>query len=328
MKTKKARRLVPAAIGLMAAASLAACGANGPRAEDGGGGGDAEPLRVAMVSHGDGGAFWSIVKRGAEAGAKNTGTTLDYSESNNDPQRQAQLIDAALTQKPDALVVSAPNPDAIQAQTKKAAQAGVAVFVINSGVEKYEQLGAVSGVGQDPVIAGEATGERLKGEGVRKALCVIHEQSNIELQGRCEGVGQGLGEANVDTINVAGNKDVATSTNEIKSKVAGGDYDAVVTLDPEMALATKAATDGQSDKPRIATFDLNGDVVSGVLDGTFDFAVDQQPYLQGYLPITLARLYKENGNVLGGGRTILSGPDFITKENAEQVSKLAQDGTR
>jgi simple sugar transport system substrate-binding protein len=328
------RSRVAAAIAAVGSAlALAACGSNGPGTGTGGkASGDAKPaasgLRVAMVTHGDSGAYWSIVKRGAEAGAKDLGIELNYAESANDPQKQTQLIEAAITQKPDGLAVSAPNPEAIKGALEQATKAGIPVVVLNSGVDQFAQLGAIAGVGQDPTIAGEAVGARLKKEGVKKVLCVLHEQSNVELQARCDGVKDGLGGAFVAT-NVAGNKDVATSTNEIKSKLqADGAIDAVVTLDPEMALATKSAVAGAGRKVRVATFDLSGDIAKAIQDGSVEFAVDQQPYLQGYLPLTLFKLYKSTGTVVGGGRTVLTGPGIVDAKNAAQVEKLAGAGIR
>lgn len=321
-----------AAVG--SALALAACGSNGPGADTGGKAADdvkltaGSGLKVAMVTHGDSGAYWSIVKRGAETGAKDLGIELNYAESNNDPQKQAQLIEAAVGRKPDGIAVSAPNPDAIKGAVAQATKAGIPVVVLNSGVEKFAEMGAIAGVGQDPTIAGEAVGKRLKDEGVKKVLCVNHEQSNVELQARCEGVKTGLG-GDFESTNVAGNKDVATSTNEIKSKLqSDAAIDAVVTLDPEMALATKSAVSSSGKKVRIATFDLSGDIAKAIQDGSVEFAVDQQPYLQGYLPMTLFKLYKSTGTVVGGGRTVLTGPGIVDSENAAQVEKLAGDGIR
>jgi simple sugar transport system substrate-binding protein len=335
-RRRRLPRVGAAVAALASAVALAACGANGPGTDTGSSGKSDDVkltagsgLKIAMVTHGDSGAYWSIVKRGAEAGAKDLGIELNYAESANDPQKQAQLIEAAITQKPDGLAVSAPNPDAIKGAVKQATAAGIPVVVLNSGVEKFAELGAIAGVGQDPTIAGEAVGSRLKKEGVKKILCVNHEQSNVELQARCDGVKQGLGGGGFETANVAGNKDVSTSTNEIKSKLqADSAIDAVVTLDPEMALATKSAVGSSGRKVKIATFDLSGDIAKAIQDGSVEFAVDQQPYLQGYLPMTLFKLYKSTGTVVGGGRTVLTGPGIVDAKNAAQVEKLAADGIR
>jgi simple sugar transport system substrate-binding protein len=79
---------------------------------------------------------------------------------------------------------------------------------------------------------------------------------------------------------------------------------------------------------QIGTFDLNATVAQDVLDGNLLFAIDQQPYVQGYLGVTGIYLKLLNGNDIGGGQPVYSGPAIITKENAEAVLGYAEDGTR
>src|SRR5687768_13549061 len=117
------RRLALMFLVLVAGAFVfAGCGGD----DDGAAGGDdvdltqEKDVTIAMVTHGDGGSFWSVAKKGAEDAAKDLGVTLKYSESNNDPEEQAQLIEAAVTEGVDGLAVSAPNPDAIQDSVKTA----------------------------------------------------------------------------------------------------------------------------------------------------------------------------------------------------------------
>src|SRR3954447_20183647 len=161
-------------------------------------------MTIAVVTHGDGGSFWSVAKKGAEDAGKDLGITVKYSESNNDAQAQAQLIEAAVTEKVDGLAVSAPDPDAISSAVKKATDAGIPVITLNSGLGDYQKLGALTHVGQTESIAGEAAGRRLKDEGAKKLLCVIHEQSNVGLNERCEGAGKGFGHAATVNLQVKG----------------------------------------------------------------------------------------------------------------------------
>jgi simple sugar transport system substrate-binding protein len=142
-------------------------------------------LTIAMVTHSDEGSFWSVVKKGAEQAAKDEGVKLIWSPSNNDPQKEAQLIDAAVSQKVDGLAVSVPNADAIKGSLAKAKAAGIPIITLNSGADDFKALGAITHVGQTETIAGKAAGEKLKAAGVKKVLCVIHEQNNIGLQQRC-----------------------------------------------------------------------------------------------------------------------------------------------
>ncbi len=285
-------------------------------------------LTFAMVTHSDEGSFWSVVKKGAEQAAKDEGVKLIWSPSNNDPQKEAQLISAAVSQKVDGLAVSVPNADAIKGALAQAKSAGIPIITLNSGADQSKALGAITHVGQDEAIAGKAAGERLKSEGATKVLCIIHEQNNIGLQQRCDGVKQGFG-SNVTDLQVKGTADVATTQTEIKSKLqADKSYDAVITLNPDIGEAAKTAIKGASSSAKLATFDLSPDVIKDIQAGTIQFAVDQQQYLQGYLPIVFLKLFKTNANTVGGGLPVLTGPGFVDKANAATVAKLAEQGTR
>jgi simple sugar transport system substrate-binding protein len=285
-------------------------------------------LTFAMVTHSDEGSFWSVVKKGAQQAAKDEGVKLIWSPSNNDPQKEAQLIDAAISQKVDGLAVSVPNADAIRGSLEKAKSAGIPVITLNSGETDSKALGAITHVGQDETVAGRGAGARFKSEGAKKVLCIIHEQGNIGLQQRCDGVKQGFG-GEVTNLQVKGTADLATTQTEIKSKLqADKSYDRVMALNPDIAEAAKAAIKGASSSAKLATFDLNPDVIKDIQAGNIEFAVDQQQYLQGYLPIVFLKLYKENLNTVGGGQPVLTGPGFVDKGNAGTVAKLAEAGTR
>ena len=285
-------------------------------------------LTFAMVTHSDEGSFWSVVKKGAQQAAKDEGVKLIWSPSNNDPQKEAQLIDAAISQKVDGLAVSVPNADAIRGSLQKAKSAGIPIITLNSGETDSKALGAITHVGQDETVAGRGAGARFKSEGAKKVLCIIHEQGNIGLQQRCDGVKQGFG-GEVTNLQVKGTADLATTQTEIKSKLqADKSYDRVMALTPDIAEAAKGAIKGASSSAKLATFDLNPDVIKDIQAGNIEFAVDQQQYLQGYLPIVFLKLYKENANTVGGGLPVLTGPGFVDKSNAATVAKLAAAGTR
>ena len=285
-------------------------------------------LTIAMVTHSDEGSFWSVVKKGAEQAAKDEGVKLIWSPSNNDPQKEAQLIDAAVSQKVDGLAVSVPNADAIKDSLAKAKDQGIPIITLNSGAEQFKELGAITHVGQDESIAGQAAGDRFKSEGAKKVLCIIHEQNNIGLQQRCDGVKQGFG-GDVTNLQVKGTADIATTQTEIKSKLqADKSYDAVIALNPDIAAATAGAIKGASSDAKLATFDLNPEVIKRIKAGDIEFAVDQQQYLQGYLPIVFLKLFKTNANTVGGGQPVLTGPGFVDKSNVNTVAQLAEAGTR
>ncbi len=285
-------------------------------------------LTIAVVTHGDGGSFWSVAKRGVEQAGEDLGVNVKYSESNNDPQKQAQLIDAAVTEKVDGLAVSAPNPDAIADSVKKAVDAGIPVITLNSGAEEFGNLGAITHVGQTEELAGEAAGQRLADGGGKKMLCIIHEQANIGLNQRCDGAKAGFG-GEVENLQVKGTEDISTTLTEIQSKLESDDsVDTVLALNPDIAVAARDAVAAASSEAKLATFDLSGDVVKAIDAGEIEFAIDQQQYLQGYLPVVFLALFNTNANTVGGGQPVLTGPGFVDKSNASTVEKLAQEGTR
>jgi len=285
-------------------------------------------LTIAVITHGAGDSFWAVAKKGAEQAGKDMGVTVKYSESANDPQKQAQLIDAAVTEKVDGIATSAPNPDAIRDSLKKASDAGIPIITLNSGQSDSASLGAITHVGQDESVAGEAAGKRLAAGGAKKLACIVHEQGNIGLEQRCDGAKKGFG-GEVENVQVKGVDDINTTLTEIQSKLESDDsIDAVLTLNPDIAIAARDAIKGASSDAKLATFDLSGDVVQAIKDGEIEFAVDQQQYLQGYLPVVFLTLYNTNNNTVGGGLPVLTGPGFVTKDNADTVEKLAQEGTR
>jgi simple sugar transport system substrate-binding protein len=314
------------------ALSLAAAGCTGSNESDRSGAtqapaGGASNLTIAVVTHGSAGdAFWDVVKRGAEAGGKDSGVTVKY-ESNGDPAQQATLINNAVSQKVSGLVVSMANPDALAEPIKAAVAAGIPVVTINSGQDKSAGFGAIAHVGQDETVAGQGAGTELAKAGVKHLLCVVHEAGNVGLEQRCAGAKAKLG-GTVENIqvNIA---NVAAAQNVISAKLQQDkSIDGVLTLNPAVAMAAVPAVKSASSSAKVATFDLNGDVANAVGTGDILFAVDQQQYLQGYLPIVMLKLYVTNGNTVGGGLPVLTGPGFVTKDNVEKVKKLAAEGTR
>jgi simple sugar transport system substrate-binding protein len=329
------KRLFPTiGVLLLAVLAMAFATACGDDDDDGNGGSEdvsltqGGDLRIAVITHGSGDSFWAVAKRGAEQAGKDLGVNVQYSESANDPQKQAQLIDAAVTDKVDGIAVSAPNPDALRDPLKKAVDAGIPVITLNSGQTESAELGAMTHVGQDETIAGDAAGQRLAEGGSRKLLCVIHEQGNIGLNQRCDGAKQGFG-GEVENLQVKGVEDISTTLTEIQSKLESDDsIDTILTLNPDIAVAARDAVAGSGSEAKLATFDLSGDVVSAIEAGEIEFAVDQQQYLQGYLPVVFLKLFNDNANTVGGGQPVLTGPGFVDKGNAATVKQLAEEGTR
>ena len=285
-------------------------------------------VTIAVITHGGvGDSFWDVVKRGAEAAGDDLNITVNY-QGDGDAPTQARLIDTAVSGGVDGIVVSLANPQALEQSIRSAVSNGIPVITINSGVDFYKDFGAITHVGQTEYIAGVGAGERLAGLGVTNLLCVIHEQGNSGLEERCAGAIEGLANS-VENFYVTGTADVAATVSEIQAKLqASSAIDGVLTLNPVVALAAKDAISGSGSGATLGTFDLNGDVVSAIQDGDIAFAIDQQQYLQGYLPVVFLYLNKVNANTVGGGLPVLTGPGFVDSSNAAAVVNLAAAGTR
>src|SRR3954452_2775322 len=309
---------------LVAACSAGEEGSGGNGA--GGGKGDGD-LSFSVITHGSAGdAFWDVVQNGAEAAGEDLGVDVDY-QSDGDPQRQAQLIDAAVNQGVDGIVVSMANPDALQDSIEAAVDAGIPVVTINSGGERSAEFGAIGHVGQDETIAGQGAGRELAAAGAKNVLCVLHEAGNIGLEQRCSGASSGLG-AEVTPLQVDIN-DLQGAQSAIASQLQSDPgIDAVLTLNSAVAAVAVSAAKDAGSKATIATFDLNQDVIKGIKNGSIAFAVDQQQYEQGYLPIVMLKLYVQNRNTVGAGQPVLTGPGIVDSSNVDQVAKLASAGTR
>jgi simple sugar transport system substrate-binding protein len=285
-------------------------------------------LKVALVSHGGkGDAFWELVRRGAEAAAAKDGVDLTYT-NDADAAGQAQLVRDAIQDKVDGIALTLAKPQAMKSPVAEAKAAGIPVVGLNSGIDEWQSDGLLEYFGQDESVAGRAVGDKLNGYGAKHALCVIHERGNVALEARCAGVKKTFG-GQTENLYVEG-----TDTNAVAASITSRlrqdpDIDEVVTMGAQFALtAVKSVTDAGS-KARVATFDLNKDLVDAVKSGDVQFAVDQQPYLQGYLAVDALWLYRTNGNISGGGvAPVLTGPAFVTRTNVSAVAKLAAAGTR
>ncbi len=288
------------------------------------------PMRIAMITHGDDGGFWSIVRTGAEdAAATLPEVTLDYQGSAGDAKLQSEMIKAALNQGADALAVSAPDIGAISSALAEAEAAGIPIITLNSGSDLLEQMpNVITHVGQSERVAGVGAGEKLAEGGSTRALCILHEENNIGLQERCAGAAEGMQTSGAEVINVqvTGKADPRSTALEIGAAMEAQSPDAVLTLDPDIAMA--ALKEVSARDATLATFDLSPDVLDEVAAGTIEFAVDQQPYLQGYLPVSFLELAVRNRNEVGANTIVATGPSFVTQENAASIAALADQGTR
>ncbi|MDQ3591429.1 MAG: substrate-binding domain-containing protein [Actinomycetota bacterium] len=286
----------------------------------------AADMRIDVVTHGaPGDSFWDVVKSGAEQSGDDLGVELQYN-SDPDPGAQSTLIDNAVADGTDGLVVSMANPDGLEASIKAAVEAGVPVITINSGIDDWQDFGAITHVGQSETIAGEAAGEQLNDAGVSNVICVIQEAGNVALEERCSAAADTF-DGDMENLQ-ADNTDLQASQATIQSKLEDDSIDGLLTLGGDMSGAAVQAVAESGRDIAVGTFDVNADVAKNVMDGKLLFAIDQQPYVQGYLGVTGIYLKVLNGNDVGGGQPVYSGPAIITEDNAEDVLKFAENGTR
>ncbi|MFD6275556.1 sugar ABC transporter substrate-binding protein [Streptomyces sp. NPDC060209] len=325
-----------AVLAAVLAASLAGCSSTGgKRAEERAAQQAAEGRSAvntprwtfAMVTHsGDGDTFWDIVQKGAEQAAVKDNINFLYSH-NDEGQQQAELVQTAIDKKVDGLIVSLAKPDSMKTVVAKAVKAGIPVITVNSGSAESKAFGALTHIGQDESIAGEAVGDELDERGRKKVLCVLHEQGNVGHEQRCAGAKKTF-DGTMQNLYVDGTNmpDVQAS---IEAKLdSDKSIDAVVTLGAPFAAAAVKAKQTAGSKAEIDTFDLNASVATGLQNESLGFAVDQQPYLQGYEAVDLLWLYRYNKNVLGGGLPVLTGPQIITADDADALAEYTKRGTR
>jgi simple sugar transport system substrate-binding protein len=269
-----------------------------------------------------------VVKNGVDQAAEDLGVTAEYrSPDGFNMVQMAQIIDAAVASQPDGLVVSIPDAEALGDSIRNAVASGIPVVSMNSGSDVAEELGVAVHVGQTEYEAGLGGGKRMKEAGVSKAICVNQEVGNVALDLRCEGFTDGLEGVPVEVLSVS--IDPTEVSNAVKAYLtANSDTDGVLTLGPTAAEPTLAALEEieMLDKVKFGTFDLSPGVLEALDQGKMLFAIDQQQFLQGYLPIQLLRLHKLYGLMPAG--TVMTGPGFVTQENAAQVIDLSAKGIR
>lgn len=293
-------------------------------------------LRIAMITHGGiGDPFWDQVAAGAFAAQREFGVELRYDGDGNISE-QVRLVDNAVALGYDVLIVSLADPDALEESIRSAVAAGITVMSINSGEERGREFGSVTHFGQPDGVAGLGAGERMAAAGVRHMLCVIHEAGNVGLDARCENAGLAveLAGGQVDRLSVTGTADVVATTNEIQAYLQGNDtIDGVLTLNAGIAELALRAIEGAGIDAILGTFDVSTTVLEAIESGQVLFAVDQQAYLQGFLPIAFAYAMSleedaETAGIISGmanwaasGR-LLTGPGFVDRSNARRFPQL------
>ena len=287
--------------------------------------------RFVFITHGQASdSFWNIVRRGITEARRQTGVEVSYRAPDRfSLERMRRFIDQAVADRPDGLVISLPDATALKPSIEAAVEADIPVITINSGSDEFRKLGVLAHVGQPEYEAGVEAGERMARAGVRRALCVNQEDGNIGLDQRCRGLGDGLAKSGgtMKPLPVP-LQDARAAQARMADELAGGDYDGILTLGPGGALPALDAVRAGGEDVKLATFDLSPDVLAAVRDGKMLFAVDQQPYLQGYLPVMLLAERARYGVFPRKGELIPTGPHFVTKADAADVLRLSAEGFR
>ena len=315
------------ALASIAALALAGCSSTSSNTASSS---DHKDLKICVYTHGDGGTFWSVAQKGAEAAAADLGVTLDYQGSNNDAAKQAQTISAGVSAGCKGIAASAPDPEAIKSAMLAAHDAGIPTVTMNSGSAVFADLGAFTHIGQDEVVAGQQAGLKYNAMGVKHVLCPIQEANNVGLQDRCKGLADTF-KGKVTNFNLDGGlADLTAASAKIKAALqADASIDAVFALNADIAAkAVVPAMQELGKTLKVGTVDMSPEALSFIADGTMEFAIDQQQYAQGYLSVVFLYLALTNGNEVGGGAPVYSGPGFVTKDNVEKVQSLVTAGTR
>lgn len=332
MKTTR-RGLTGLAAGLTLALGLSACSSGGGAQEEAGGGGgggggsvDTERLQVAMITHeAPGDTFWDKIRAGAEDAAQAHNIELNYSNNSEAPE-QATLVQNAITRDPDGIAVTLAFANQVGPAVQQAVDADIPVVAFNSGIDQYSEYGAAMYFGSDETLAGTTAGQRIAEEGGGKTICVIQEQGSVALEARCEGVA--AGNPNTEVLNVEGT-DLPSVRATIGAKLQQDpSVTHIVTLGAPIALTALDAKADAGSEAQVVTFDLNADVAQRIADGEIAFSIDQQPYVQGYLAVQSLWLHLTNGNDIGGGGPVLTGPSFVDAENIDVILPFAQNNTR
>jgi len=285
-----------------------------------------DDLSYVLVSHApDSDSWWNTIKNGIALAGEQMGVNVEYrNPPTGDLADMARIIEQAAAAGPQGIITTLADYDVLSGPIQAAVDSGVDVIIMNSGTpEQAREVGALMYVGQPEYDAGLAAGQRAKDDGVASFLCVNHYISSPASTERCQGFADGLG---VDLGNqmIDSGQDPA----EIKNKVlaylsANPETDAILTLGPTSADPTLLALDenGMAGDIYFGTFDLGSEIVKGIKAGAINWGIDQQPFLQAYLPVVVMANYHRYGVL--PGNNINSGPGFVTADGLEKVEQFA-----
>ncbi len=279
--------------------------------------------------------WWSIMEGGAKQGATDACLDMKWTaDTKFSIAGMIERIDTAIAEHPDLLVISAVDAVAEEQSVKRAHEAGIPVIAVNVPDTRPapERLPYLIYIGGNEYEGGvEAANQVLAKMSPKKAACLIHGPGHVGLEARCAGWSDTLSAKGVSTTKIDISGGIAQAEAALSAYIlANPDADAFFTLGPSpesfgVTLET-LRKEGKIGKAALATYDLSPDVLRAIKAGEAVAAIDQQPYLQGYLPAVLGRQFLEVG--LMPGRDILTGPGVVNIENVDQVIKGTDLGRR
>jgi simple sugar transport system substrate-binding protein len=290
----------------------------------------AAATKLAVVTHGDTGSFWSVFKKGvdqARSDLKARGVSVTQVYANNDVSKQVAGLNAAIAAKVKVIATSVPDASALKDPLTRASKLGIEIITVNSGLGAFDYLPTYEvHVGQTEEVAGEGAGKQFTAAKAKSLVVLIHEASNAGLTQRAAGAKKTFKGTTKTLVVPNATSDLPGMQQKITAYFrANPKTDAFLALNPDVATAALTAVPKGT---KLGTFDLSPGVITAVQSGKILFAIDQQQYLQGYLPVVFAYLFVNNLNTVGNGAPVLTGPGIVNKANAAKVAALAKKGTR
>lgn len=335
-------RWLPALV--LALAATAAVAADGPPA-----GG-----HYVLVSHAaDSDVWWNTVRNAIRQAGEDYDAQVDYrNPPDGDLADMARLLEVAAARNYDGVAFDIADVDVLSRPAARIAAKGIPIVTINSGTpQESARLGAIMHIGQPEYAAGKAAGERARAAGVRSFVCVNHYATNAASFQRCRGFADALGvDARSSMIDSGVDPVVVRSKTSAYLRKHPGTQ-AVLALGPTSAEPALQALRRMNlaGKVYFCTFDLSPAIIAGIRSGEVAFAIDQQPYLQGYMAIAAlaiaherhthdpaaivaalkanpkfqARLKAYGLNPIYDSHGVSTGPSFVTRDNVDLVARYA-----
>lgn len=296
---------------------------------------------IAVIGGMNSDQFWNKIKKGVDDArlvVEANGGKVDYlrmQSYDNFAADAADIIRVAISQNPDGIAVPNWVYESQDPAIKDAIAAGIKVILFNAGtIEKADELGAINYVGSDEYIAGRAGGEQLVKLGAKKGVCINTLPGTANIEARCKGM--------IDAMTEAG----ATGEQLPLPSTAFGDPAAIaeavkayLSQNPDVtgALAIGAGEAdaaaigiqqaGLTGKVSLGCFDFNEATLNRIKAGEQAFAIDQQPYLQALLAVTLLASHIDFGTDLPTA-PLLTGPGIIDASNVDATIAGVQLGAR